>query len=216
MNGAERLNRAKRLNVLNDNLHSGHCRACKERIRGLLAAVYGDCRAGHRFPWSAQPNDYAGTPIGDLLKRICAGLGDYRGHRDFIKSAQMPPCDFYVIDPPFILEFDESQHFSRPRLVTLSFYPDNIAMGFPVTRWQELCREIAAADDAPVDRDERRAWYDTLRDLLPILHGLAPTVRLYAGELAWCSLNPSSEPSRDAFRALLQDRLPVQKSKNNP
>jgi len=210
------LNRAKRLNVLNDNLHSAHCRACKERVRELLAATYGDCLVGHQFPWSAQPKDYVGTPIGDLLKRICAGLGDCRGHRDFIKSPQMPPCDFYVIDPPFILEFDESQHFSRPRLVTLSFYPDDIRMGFSVTRWQELCREIAAEDDMPIDRDERRAWYDTLRDLVPILHGLAPTVRLYAGEFAWCSLNPSSDRSRETFSTLLRHRLPVRKAKNNP
>ena len=89
-------------------------------------------------------------------------------------------------------------------------------MGFPVTRWQELCREIAAADDIPFDRDERRAWYDTLRDLVPTLHGLAPTVRLYAGEFAWCSLNPSSNRSRTAFSAMLQDRLPARNANNNP
>jgi hypothetical protein len=188
--------------------HSYHCRACKERVRELLAATYGDCRVGHQFPWSAQPKDYAATPIGDLLERICAGLGDCRGHRDYIQSPQMPPCDFYVVDPPFILEFDESQHFSRPRLATLSFYPDDIKMGFSVTRWQELCREIDAKDDQPFDRDERRAWYDTLRDLVPSVHGFRPTVRLYAGEYPWCSFHAASDPDLDIFRNLLADRLP--------
>jgi len=188
--------------------HSAHCRACKERVRELLTATYGDCRVGHQFPWSAQPKDYAGTPIGDLLKRISGGLGDCRGHRDFIKSPQMPPCDFYVIDPPFILEFDESQHFSRPRLVTLSFYSHDIRMGFSVTRWQELCREIAAEDDVPIDRDERRAWYDTLRDLVPNLHGFQPTVRLYAGEYPWCSFHAASYPDQTRFRDLLGNRFP--------
>jgi len=120
----------------------------------------------------------------------------------------MPPCDFYVIDPPFILEFDESQHFSRPRLVTLSFYSHDIRMGFSVTRWQELCREIAAEDDVPIDRDERRAWYDTLRDLVPNLHGFQPTVRLYAGEYPWCSFHAASYPDQTRFRDLLGNRFP--------
>jgi hypothetical protein len=94
--------------------HSGHCRACKERVHELLTAIYGDCQMNQSFSWSSRPEDYVNTPIGDLLQRICAGVGALRGHRDFIKSAEMPPCDFYISDPPFILEFDESQHFSPP------------------------------------------------------------------------------------------------------
>jgi hypothetical protein len=208
LNGAQRLNGAKRLNILNDNVHSAHCRACKERVRKLLAATYGDCRVGHQFAWSAQPKDYTGTPIADLLKRICAGLGDFRGHRDFIKSAQVPPCDFYISDPPFILEFDESQHFSRPRLVALSLYPDEIDLGFSLSHWKELCREIDAKDDQPFDRDERRAWYDTLRDLVPGQYGLKPTVRLYAGDYPWCSFQAASDHDQAKFCDLLGGRLP--------
>jgi len=169
--------------------HSEHCRACKERVRELLTAIYGHCHVNHSFTFPAKPEDYGQTPIGAALQRVCAGLGDLRGHRDFIKSALMPPCDFYVSNPPFILEFDESQHFSRPRLVTLSLYPEEVQLGFPLRRWQDLCREIDAKDDDPVDRDERRAWYDTLRDLVPTLRGFEPTVRLYAGEFEWCSLD---------------------------
>ncbi len=194
---------------MNDNLHSAHCRACKERVRELLTAIYGDYRANYQFLWPARPADYANTPIGNLLSRIRIALGDLRGYRDFIKSVQMPPCDYFIPDPPFIVEFDENQHFSRARLVTLANYSDKIAVGFSIARWQELCRGIDAKDDEPIDRDERRAWYDTLRDLVPIVHGFKPTVRLYAEEFEWCSLDASSPHGLATFRTLLQDHLPV-------
>lgn len=192
---------------MNDNLHSAHCRACKDRVRELLALVYGECSVNHSFPWSAQPQDYGNSPVGILLQQIHTDLGNLRGHRDFSKSALVPPCDFYISDPPFILEFDESQHFSRPRLVTLSLYAEQINLGFSLERWKELCREIDAQDDTPIDRDERRAWYDTLRDLVPNLHGFKPTVRLYAGEHPWCSFDARSDRDLDIFRHMLVDRL---------
>ena len=120
----------------------------------------------------------------------------------------MPPCDYYIPDPPFILEFDESQHFTRPRLVTLGLYPNNLDSGFSLSLWSQLCREIDAKDDRPFDRDERRAWYDTLRDLVPPLQGFRPTVRLYAEAYPWCSLDASLRPHREQFLTLLDHRLP--------
>lgn len=208
MKGPQRLNGAKRLSILNNNIHSDHCRACKERVRELLAAIYGQCRVNHQFPWPARPEDYANTLIADPLQQIRAALGAWRGQRDFIKSALMPPCDFFISAPPFIVEFDESQHFSRARLITLSLYPGTIPLGFSPARWQKLCSEIDARDDQPIDRDERRAWYDTLRDLVPVVYGFEPTVRLYAAEAPWCSLEASSAAAQEHFRALINNRLP--------
>ena len=189
--------------------HSAHCRACKERVRELLTAIYGHCHVNHSFSWPARPEDYQQTPIGAALQRIRAGLGDLRGHRDFVKTTLMPPCDFYVPIPPFILEFDESQHFTQARLTALSLYPDEVKLGFSLHRWQKLCREIDARDDEPIDRDERRAWYDTLRDLVPALHGFNPTVRVFAGEFQWCSLDAASRKDRELFSAILDGRLPA-------
>jgi hypothetical protein len=186
--------------------HSAHCRACKDRLRELLTAIYGDCRTNHQFPWPARPEDYANTALGNLLQLIRTALGDWRGHRVFIKSAQMPPCDYFIPDPPFILEFDESQHFSRPRLITLANYPGNFPLGFSLSRWQELCRNIDAKDDEPIDRDERRAWYDTLRDLVPIVHGFKPTVRLYVEQFKWCGLAAGSASGLETFQNLLRNR----------
>jgi hypothetical protein len=190
------------LNVLNNNVHSLHCRACKERVREILTATYGECRVNHQFPWPARPEDYANSAIGHSLALIRNALGDWRGHRDFIKSPQVPPCDYYVSAPPFILEFDESQHFSQARLITLQLYPKTLSMGFSLKRWQDLCHEINAVDDQPFDRDERRAWYDALRDLVPIVYGFKPTVRLYAGEREWCRFDPTKD--QDSFQGFLR------------
>jgi hypothetical protein len=188
--------------------HSPHCRACKQRVYELLHAIYGACSANKQFPWPARPEDYADAAIGNVLEQIRTALGDLRGHHDFIKSAQMPPCDYFISNPPFIVEFDENQHFSRARLVTLANYPVNAVIGFPISRWRELCRAIDAKDDEPFDRDERRAWYDTLRDLLPSVHGFGPTVRLYAEEFPWCTLDPASAQGVENFRTRLRHRLP--------
>jgi hypothetical protein len=190
--------------------HSNHCRYCKERIRELLLAIYGTCDVNRSFSWSALPQEYKGTCIGEVLREICTVLGTLRGHRDFIKSLQVPACDFYVSDPPFILEFDEFQHFSRPRLATLLVYPADLEFGFSVTRWRELCRELDAVDNEPFDRDERRAWYDTLRDLVPIIHGFRPTVRLYAGVFQWCSLDSQSTADQTRFTTMLPDSIKTQ------
>jgi hypothetical protein len=188
--------------------HSSHCRGCKEQVQRFLSALYGDCRVNHVFPWSAKVRDYEHTVIGDTLKRIHAAIGDLRNYRDFAKSAQVPPCDYYVSSPSFIVEFDESQHFSRPRWLSLTLYPAEFKAGFPLSRWRELCLEVNADDDDPPDRDERRAWYDVLRDLVPTVYGFCPTVRLYAGEFAWCSLDERSLKDREIFCFLLKDRLP--------
>ena len=38
--------------------HSGHCRACKERVHELLTAIYGDCQMNQSFSWSSRPENY--------------------------------------------------------------------------------------------------------------------------------------------------------------
>ena len=39
-------------------------------------------------------------------------------------------CDYWVPDPGFIVEFDESQHFTSPRKRALSVYADTAPLGF--------------------------------------------------------------------------------------
>jgi len=89
----------------------------------------------------------------------------------------------------------------------LSLYPDDLKLGFSVADWRDLCLSLDARDDEPFDRDERRAWYDTLRDLVPTVYGFAPTARLYGGAHPWCSLDIASIHDRKRFLGWISTRL---------
>ncbi|MFQ5871020.1 MAG: hypothetical protein ACE5IJ_05410 [Thermoplasmata archaeon] len=184
--------------------HSERCPICKQAVAGLLEALYGNVRANHRLPVGTWPRDFRGTPHSESLGRIIADLMDYRGHHDFVRTGTLPRVDFYVPNPGFVIEFDESQHFTSCRKLTLERYPADLELGYDHLRWVRLCEKIDAHDPDPPYRDEQRAWYDTLRDFLPSLLGLRPTVRLYAGDRRWCDLNPARHEDRDFFRSIVQ------------
>jgi len=183
--------------------HSPHCRACKLRIREILIALHGDCLVNHAFAWPSGARPYAGTQVGDTLERIFDALCRYRGYENFVRATEMPPCDYYVPRAGFILELDEDQHFTQPRLVTLQCYAADLRVGFDLREWMRLCERLNSEDRTPPDRDERRAWYDCLLALLPLYHGFQPTVRLYSGNSPWCTLRPDSPEDRFRFASLL-------------
>ena len=185
--------------------HSERCPECKKRVRELLERNYGSCLSNYRFGWRTDLAFYAQTSIGPTLRDVAAVLQTYRGFsiRDFVRSDTLAGCDFWVPDPGFIVEFDESQHFTSLRKLALSVYADDKPLGFPAKRWITLCEHHKARDNDPPFRDEQRAWYDTLRDLVPPIKGLRSTVRLYARDWAWCSLDPDSREDRDRFSDLM-------------
>ena len=185
--------------------HSERCSKCKVRVYELLERVYGTCVSNHRFRWGTDVASYAGTSLESALRNVATVLEAYRGFGigDFVRSEVLAPCDFWVPDPGFIVEFDERQHFTSSRRLALSVYVEEQPLGFSKERWMALCEHHDAKDNDPPFRDEQRAWYDTLRDLVPSLKGLQPTVRLYARDLAWCSLNPDNRRDRQRFSALI-------------
>jgi len=104
-----------------------------------------------------------------------------------------------------IVEFDERQHFTKPRKIALSHYPSDIDIGFSRETWMKHCDEIDAHDNDKrvLFRDEQRAWYDTLRDFIPEIKGFQPTVRLYARDMEWCKLDPENDNDVEQFKSLL-------------
>ena len=185
--------------------HSERCPECKVRVRELLERLYGTCIVNHRFRWETSLAAYRGTQIEPTLRKVAAALKAHRGFGvgDFVKADLLAACDFWVPDPGFIVEFDESQHFTVPRQLALSAYPAEHPLSFSSERWIALCEHHDARDNDPPYRDEQRAWYDTLRDLVPSLEGLQPTVRLYARDRAWCSLDPDDSDHLKAFSDLI-------------
>lgn len=202
----------KRSHITPPTRHSERCHGCKIRVREILERIYGTCLRNHKFSWPAHLSSYKGTSIYSALRNVVTVLEKYRGFyiRDFVRAETLASCDFWVPDPGFVVEFDESQHFTSPRKLALSAYPGGQPLGFSRERWIALCEQHNAKDDDPPYRDEQRAWYDTLRDFVPSLKGFEPTVRLYARDFAWCSLDANSSDDRQCFSTIaLQDTVPA-------
>jgi len=187
--------------------HSERCRKCKTRVGQLLERIYGASVRDHRFGWQTCLEAYTDTTIASVLQDVAGLLEEHRGHgiATFVRSDALAGCDYWIPDPGFIVEFDESQHFTRPRKLALSAYTDTHTLGFAARRWMELCDRHDAKDNDPPFRDEQRAWYDTLRDLAAPTQGFQPTVRLYARDLVWCSLDPDSREDRQRLSDLIHD-----------
>lgn len=186
--------------------HDERCPECKKTIERMLKEIYGNLESNYKFEVSANLEYYKNFPFYQKLKEILLELQKYRGYKDFVKTLTLPRCDFFVPNPGFIVEFDESQHFTLPRKISLQNYPQDLKISFSLMKWIALCEKVNAKDNDPPFRDEQRAWYDTLRDFLPELKGLEPTVRLYSREMQWCSLNPEKTGDIAKFRDLIENR----------
>ena len=186
-----------------DVYHNERCKKCKEVFLQLLDKIYGNVKNEYDFEVGILPEDYKNTKYCDELKAIFKALQKHRGHSRFVRIKKLSKCDFYIPNPGFIVEFDESQHFTIPRKITLELYPQMLSLGYDKYRWISMCEEINSKDYDPIFRDEQRAWYDTLKDFLPTILGLNPTVRVYSKDYTWCSLNPNSHNDVIKFNNLL-------------
>ena len=186
--------------------HDERCPECKNTVETMLRKVYGAVNSNYKFEIGARVEDYKTSACYRDLQEIFTVLQSYRGYESFVRTMTLPHCDFFVPNPGFVVEFDESQHFTIPRRLSLSHYSDSLKVGFPKERWIHLCEQIRAQDNDPPFRDEQRAWYDTLRDFLSETKGLYPTVRLYSREMQWCSLDPANANDVQRFRRLIESR----------
>lgn len=186
--------------------HNERCPECKNTIKRMLGKIYGGVEVNYKFKVGTKPEDYEGIPFYSQLKAIFSKLQKFRGYKRFVRVLTLPRCDFFVPNPGFIVEFDETQHFTASRRIALSMYPESFKLGFDRENWIKLCERINAKDNDPPYRDEQRAWYDTLRDFIPVVRGLNPTIRLFSKDFQWCSLNPEVAADEEKFMEILEGR----------
>jgi hypothetical protein len=186
-------------------IHNERCRDCKESIKNMLAAIFDDVEVNCDINLPARLMDYLDTNIYDDLAPVYKALQTHRGYDAFVKTKKLPRVDFFIPNQKLIIEFDESQHFTKPREITLSLYPQE-EYGFSVDRWRTLCQDLSKRDNDPPYRDEQRAWYDTLRDFTPFLWKAGKTVRLFSRDFVWCSLNPKEESDLRTFRKIISNQ----------
>lgn len=187
--------------------HPASCKACKASVEVLLRARYGNAERNWASRWPCRVTDLAGSPSGSALAAIHASLVSHRGFTHFVRSRRLPPCDYFVPAAAgrrgFLVEYDEGQHFTAPRAIALAGLPANLAVSFDVARWRDLALSLNRHDKDPEFRDEQRAWYDILRDVLPAENGLGPTSRLLDREVAYCMLDPNEAADQATFEKML-------------
>jgi hypothetical protein len=184
--------------------HNHSCRNCKRVIAALLARAAGPVVEQYDLRLPARLESYQDSPSFDALSAIHAALQQYRGFERFVATSALPRVDYFLPEHRVVVEFDEPQHFTEPRQISLAAYPGDLHVGYDRERWIELCRRLNRRDNSPPFRDEQRAWYDTLRDFAAPLLGNRPTVRIFAGERQWCALD--ADRAADV-RAFAQSRL---------
>jgi hypothetical protein len=116
---------------------------------------------------------------------------------------EMPPRERRSIDAvltqsgvPRIVEIDEMQHFTPPRARTLALYPPGTKTAYDRTVWATraaattrlpgggFARPKPPLFPEPGGRHLQRAFRDAIADLLPSVHGWAPTLRVGDFEVA--------------------------------
>ncbi|MFA7398586.1 MAG: hypothetical protein WC046_08895 [Candidatus Bathyarchaeia archaeon] len=185
--------------------HNERCPECKRVLEELLKQLYGDVKRNYKSQVGTFPTNFKDHKYEDYLTRIFEELKKNRGYDVFVKVNTLPRCDFFITKPGFVLEFDESQHFSAARKLALELYPEGLKLGYDKDKWIRLCDELDSKDNDPPYRDEQRAWYDTIRDFMPDVCNLEPTVRIYAGDFPWCSLNPTNKGDLQKFKRLIRN-----------
>jgi hypothetical protein len=169
--------------------HKESCKECKINLLLLLKKLFGKVEPEYKIYMPARLNDLKAERGYDQLVSIYEKLQKYRGNGNFVKTNNLPKVDYWLPGQKAIIEFDELQHFTRLRQLSLCEYPDDLELGYDRNKWIELCNSFDKKDNDPPYRDEQRAWYDTLRDFAPIIKCYKPIVRLYVRDEVWCKIN---------------------------
>lgn len=155
----------------------------KQALYDLLKKRFGVVECEAEFPWLIVPRLYELT---EPLASIFHALEGLRGCSNFFRAKDPLQCDFCAPKEQLIVEYDERQHFTLQRAKVLELYPPDISLGFDRKEWITACLSIKAVDSNPPYRDEQRAYYDALRDILAVQNGYR-LVRFRGGAFDWTS-----------------------------
>ncbi len=149
----------------------------KNALQLLLNKLFnGDVVCEKNFPWMKTP-----AKISGVYQSLFDRLMSYRGDKEFARKNVMLRCDFVCESKKLIIEYDERQHFSEARRISLLSY-QNIPTAYNKDLWIKACEDIQAKDNQPRNRDEIRAYYDSTRDIEAFRHGYT-LVRIMHGQV---------------------------------
>ena len=147
----------------------------------LLKQRFGCVMTEVKFDWLKVPDRVSKDGV---LDGIYKNLVSIRGCTYFPTPCYPLACDFFIPSKNLIIEYDERQHFTEQRAKSLAHYPLDLNLGFDKDKWCEACENIKAIDNDPIYRDEQRAFYDSVRDILAARNGMT-LIRLKDGDYDW-------------------------------
>jgi len=147
----------------------------------LLKQRFGCVMTEAKFDWLKVPDRVSKDGV---LDEIYENLAAIRGCKDFSTPCYQLACDFFIHSKNLIIEYDERQHFTEQRAESLAHYPLDLNLGFDKDKWCEACENIKATDNDPEYRDEQRAFYDSVRDILAARNGMT-LIRIKDGGYDW-------------------------------
>lgn len=149
----------------------------KNALQLILNKMFdGDVVCEKTYSWLKTPEKMEGE-----YQALYHALTLYRGDTAFAKKNVMLRCDFVIEGQKLIIEYDERQHFSEARKVSLESYR-GVPVCFDRNLWMKACEDIGAKDNSPQNRDEIRAYYDSTRDIECYKHGYR-LVRIMHGQI---------------------------------
>src|SRR5438034_558017 len=101
--------------------HPHSCPQCKRVFALLLKAVAGEVLEQHNLGLSAQLESFRGAAQYDVLRSIHSALQQHRGYETFVGKPRLRGVDYFLPQYRVAVEFDESQHFTAPRRLTLAW-----------------------------------------------------------------------------------------------
>lgn len=133
-------------------------------------------------------------PVTAALETLAVIHARLKGDISVLESSRenlLLPVDLMHEPTGTVIEVDELPHFTSFRLATLGLYPADVAVGFDLDEYRELCGEWCSRTDGlarglaakgfgfgGVQRE--RAYHDALLDLAAPAMGHQPVVRLTA------------------------------------
>jgi len=147
----------------------------------LLNQRFGRVITEGKFDWLKVPDRVSKDSV---LDGIYENLALIRHHYNFSTPGYKLACDFFIPSENLIIEYDEKQHFTEQRAESLAHYPPDLNLNFDKDKWCEACKNIKATDNDPIYRDEQRAFYDSVRDILAARNGMT-LIRIKHGDHDW-------------------------------
>ena len=187
--------------------HDCRCYKCKSVIYAMLFKIYDDVLFCPKFEEvSVELEKYKGKQFYDSLSRIYNSLVDYKGPGDFVQRKTLYDSDLYIPSEKILIETDELQHFFVFCRIALNNYPEGFVCGYNFKAYKQMCEKINSNSPSRQNRNVQRAWYDTIRDFLPMIcpDKVKNVVRIPLGGYKWCDLSHKKKSDIAAFKRLLK------------